>query len=58
VELPNLRSVLMGKQMGSWTPLSMFLMMDFSTKLMKRHPKRTVLRMSCLGHNAAPSDDD
>ncbi|KAK9906656.1 hypothetical protein WJX75_005626 [Coccomyxa subellipsoidea] len=58
VELPNLRSVLMGKQTGSWTPLSMFLMMDFSTKLMKRHPKRTVLRMSCLGHNAAPSDDD
>lgn len=58
VELPNLRSVMMGKQQGTWTPRSMLFMADFAAKLMLRHPTKNVLRISCPGHTATPFEED
>jgi hypothetical protein len=58
VELPHLRSVMMGKQAGAWSPRSMLFMADFAAKLALRHPGKSVLRISCPGHTAAPFDDE
>ena len=58
VELPHLRSVMMGKQAGAWSPRSMLFMADFAAKLVVRHPAKNILRISCPGHTAAPYDDE
>ncbi|BDA46295.1 probable leucine-rich repeat-containing protein 1 at C-terminar half [Coccomyxa sp. Obi] len=58
LDLPNLRSVMIGKQSGSWSPCSMLYMTDFMMKLMAQHPTKNILRISCPGHNATPFDEE
>ncbi len=58
LELPNLRSVMIGKQSGTWSPCSMLYMTDFMMKLMAQHPTKNILRISCPGHNATPFDEE
>jgi hypothetical protein len=57
VDLPNLRSIMMGKQEGTWAPRSMLYMADFAAKLILRHPTKNVLRISCPGHTTGPFDE-
>lgn len=47
LDLPNLRSLMMGKLYDTWSPQSMFYMMDFAAKLVRRFPEKDVLHISC-----------
>ena len=57
-DLPNLRSVMMGKQYGSWSLRTMLHMTNFSARLKDLHPGKTILRISCPGHTAAPYEEE
>ena len=57
-KLPNLRIIMMGKQVGNWGPASMRFMAELSAKLKLRHPEKDILRISYPGHEPSALPDD
>ena len=57
-DLPNLRILMLGKQVGSWEPSSMFFIADLTAKLKMRHPEKDILRISFPGHEPEALPDD
>lgn len=57
LELPNLRSLMMGKLYGSWSPQSMYYVNALHRKLWCRFPDREVLHLSCPDHTPGAQED-
>ena len=49
LELPNLRTLMIGKLAGTWSPQSMAYINDFTKKQLRRFPEKDVLHISCPG---------
>lgn len=56
--LPCLRIMMMGKQVGSWSPSSFHYISHLTAKLKVRHPDKDILRISFPGHEARALPDD
>lgn len=57
-DLPNLRIIMMGKQIGNWSPCSFHYISDLTARLKVRHPKKDILRISFPGHEPRALPDD
>lgn len=57
-ELPNLRIMMMGKQVGSWSPSSFHFISHLTRSLAVRHPGRDILLISFPGHQTRALPDD
>lgn len=57
LDLPNLRSLMMGKLHGSWSPQSMYYVNALHRKLWCRFPDREVLHLSCPNHTPGVQED-
>ena len=56
LDLPNLRSLMMGKLLGTWSPRSMAYINDFTKKQLRRFPEKDVLHISCPDHTPGQLD--
>jgi hypothetical protein len=57
-DLPNLRMMMMGKQIGNWSPSSFHYISHLTARLKMRQPEKDILRISFPGHEIRALPDD